>query len=121
RSLGRHVLAEFYGCCAEVLDDPGQVERHMKEAAAASGATLIQSVVHHFSPHGVSGVVVVAESHLAVHTRPEHHLAAVEHLRRGLRADRVVVREVPWGILAPAEGEGRREPLAAPLLPSLPW
>ena len=82
-SLGRHLLAEFYNCESGVLNDPEQIERLMNEAARLSGATVVQSVFHVFSPHGVSGVVVVEESHLAVHTWPEYGYAAVDYFSCG--------------------------------------
>ena len=50
----------------------------MTEAAKTAGATVVKTVFHHFSPHGISGVVVIAESHLAVHTWPEHGYASID-------------------------------------------
>ncbi|MEO1348290.1 MAG: polyamine aminopropyltransferase [Cyanobacteria bacterium J06635_15] len=78
RSLGRHILVEFHGCSAEILNDVPCIEHSMVEAAKEAGATLINSVFHHFSPFGVSGVVVIQESHLAIHTWPEYRYAAVD-------------------------------------------
>ncbi|MEL6352416.1 MAG: polyamine aminopropyltransferase [Cyanobacteria bacterium J06627_28] len=77
-SLGRHILVEFHGCCAEILNDVPRIEQGMNAAALQSGATIISSVFHHFSPFGVSGVVVIQESHLAIHTWPEYRYAAVD-------------------------------------------
>lgn len=77
-SLGRHILVEFYGCSVEILNDVPRIESSMLKAATESGATLISSVFHHFSPFGVSGVVVIQESHLAIHTWPEYRYAAVD-------------------------------------------
>jgi S-adenosylmethionine decarboxylase proenzyme len=76
--LGRHILAEFFNCEAEILNDTGLLENHMKKAAVVCGATIVNSVFHPFNPHGVSGVVVIAESHLAIHTWPEYRFAAVD-------------------------------------------
>jgi S-adenosylmethionine decarboxylase proenzyme len=118
-SLGRHILAEFYDCAPGLLNDPEAIEQVMREAAAVSGATIVESVFHMFSPHGVSGVVVVAESHLAVHTWPEYGFAAVDfftcgevdagaairHLEEKFGAERAVSREVERGVLS-AGGEG---------------
>ena len=75
---GRHLLVEYWGCEADVLDDVGAVEALMKRAAEAAGATLVESVFHRFCPQGVSGVVVVEESHLSIHTWPEKGYAAVD-------------------------------------------
>ncbi len=78
KSLGRHILVEFHGCSAEVLNDVPRIEQSMLAAAEQSGATIISSVFHHFSPFGVSGVIVIQESHLAIHTWPEYRYAAVD-------------------------------------------
>jgi spermidine synthase len=77
-SLGRHILVEFHGCSSEILNDVPRIEASMLKAAKESGATIISSVFHHFSPFGVSGVVVIQESHLAIHTWPEYRYAAVD-------------------------------------------
>lgn len=76
--LGRHVLLELYDCEADLLRFPPASERILLAAAGAMGATVIGSHFHAFPPHGVSGVVVIAESHLTVHTWPEHRYAAVD-------------------------------------------
>jgi S-adenosylmethionine decarboxylase len=78
QSLGRHVLAEVYGCQFEVLNDIAQVEDIMINAALEAGAEVREVVFHKFSPQGVSGVVVISESHLAIHTWPELGYAAVD-------------------------------------------
>ncbi|MEN9975212.1 MAG: Polyamine aminopropyltransferase [Verrucomicrobiota bacterium] len=75
---GRHVLAELTGCPATVLNDVAGLETGFRHCAQQGGATLISSHFHHFTPQGVSGVVVIAESHLTVHTWPEHGYAAVD-------------------------------------------
>ncbi|WP_204137960.1 polyamine aminopropyltransferase [Halomicronema sp. CCY15110] len=77
-SLGRHILVEFHGCSSEILNDVPHIEASMLKAAKESGATIISSTFHHFSPFGVSGVVVIQESHLAIHTWPEYRYAAVD-------------------------------------------
>lgn len=78
KGLGLHILMEFNECTAEVLNDLAFLEDAMNKAAEVSKATIIKSVFHQFSPQGVTGVVVVAESHLAIHTWPEHGYAAVD-------------------------------------------
>ncbi|MGR6836273.1 adenosylmethionine decarboxylase [Syntrophomonas erecta] len=78
QSLGRHVLAEIYGCRFEVLNDIKKVEDIMINAALEAGAEVREFVFHKFSPQGVSGVVVISESHLAIHTWPELGYAAVD-------------------------------------------
>ena len=77
-SLGRHILVEFFGCSSEILNNVSVIESSMLVAAQEAGATVINSTFHHFSPFGVSGVVVIQESHLAIHTWPEYRYAAVD-------------------------------------------
>ena len=78
QALGRHVLAEVYGCRFEALNDIQKVEDIMVNAALEAGAEIREVVFHKFSPQGVSGVVVISESHLAIHTWPELGYAAVD-------------------------------------------
>ncbi|MCR4442188.1 MAG: adenosylmethionine decarboxylase [Peptococcaceae bacterium] len=78
KALGRHVLAEIYDCQFEVLNDVKKVEEYMVNAALEAGAEVREFVFHKFSPQGVSGVVVISESHLAIHTWPELGYAAVD-------------------------------------------
>lgn len=77
-SLGRHILVEFTGCDPDVMDDVQIIEQEMLISAEHAGATIINSTFHHFSPLGVSGVVVIQESHLAIHSWPEYKYAAVD-------------------------------------------
>lgn len=77
-ALGRHLLLELYDCPAEKLYYPTDSEEILLNAAKIMGATVIEAKFHAFNPHGVSGVVIIAESHLTVHTWPEHAYAAVD-------------------------------------------
>ncbi|HHP50941.1 MAG TPA: S-adenosylmethionine decarboxylase proenzyme [Moorella mulderi] len=89
RALGRHVLAELYGCSFEVLNDIKKIEEIMVKAALEAGAEIREVCFHKFSPQGVSGVVVISESHLAIHTWPELGYAAVDVFTCGERVN-------PW-------------------------
>lgn len=89
KALGRHILVEFTGCNAEALNDVALIENAMVKAAQIAGATVINSTFHYFSPWGVSGVVVIQESHLAIHTWPEYRYAAVDLFTCGDSVD-------PW-------------------------
>jgi S-adenosylmethionine decarboxylase len=89
KPLGRHILAELYGCEFDVLNDIKKVESIMVNAALEAGAEIREFVFHKFSPQGVSGVVVISESHLAIHTWPELGYAAVDVFTCGDRVD-------PW-------------------------
>jgi len=77
-ALGRHLLLELKICNEEVLDDLDFLKDCLNEAAIRSGATVVGESFYHFSPHGVSGVVNIAESHIAIHTWPEYGYAAVD-------------------------------------------
>lgn len=77
-TLGRHILAEIYGCDPSILNNRNLIEKIMVEAALEAGAEVREVAFHKFSPQGVSGVVVISESHLAIHTWPELGYAAVD-------------------------------------------
>jgi S-adenosylmethionine decarboxylase len=85
--LGRQLMAEFHNCPAGLLAEPEAIERVMRGAAEACGATIVNAVFHHFNPHGVSGAVIIAESHLAIHTWPEYGYAAVDVFTCGATID----------------------------------
>lgn len=88
-SLGRHFLIEYHGCNPDTLDNVDLVRDIMVFAAKESGATILNAYLHKFSPQGVSGVIVIAESHIAIHTWPEHGYAAVDIFTCGSNVD-------PW-------------------------
>jgi S-adenosylmethionine decarboxylase len=77
-TLGWHVIAEYEQCDKHKIDDIAYVEKHLNKAAELAGATIVKSVFHKFAPQGVSGVVVIQESHFAIHTWPEHDYAAID-------------------------------------------
>ncbi len=76
--LGQQVLAEFFECDSNILNNQSIIEKLMVKSALESGATVVQKCFHMFSPYGVSGVVIIAESHFAIHTWPELGYAAVD-------------------------------------------
>ncbi|RMG60108.1 MAG: adenosylmethionine decarboxylase [Bacteroidetes bacterium] len=78
RALGRHLLLELYDADPVRLDDQATIEAAMLGAAAAAGATVRQATFHQFAPQGVSGVVIIEESHLTIHTWPELGYAAID-------------------------------------------
>ena len=87
--FGKHILAEYFECECTYLDSEQAIREVMLEAALASGATIVGNIFHHFSPQGVTGVVVIAESHLAIHTWPEYRYASVDLFTCGSHLD-------PW-------------------------
>lgn len=78
KALGIHILLELEDCNIKLLNDLKHIEMVMLEAAKKAKATIIESRFHRFNPFGISGVVVIAESHLTIHTWPEHAYAAVD-------------------------------------------
>jgi S-adenosylmethionine decarboxylase len=88
-ALGCHILAEFFGCPSESLCNLNLIKKRMVEAALEAGAEVREAVFHQFCPQGVSGVVVISESHLAIHTWPEYGYAAVDVFTCGQTVD-------PW-------------------------
>ena len=77
-ALGRHLLLELKDCDSEVLNDLGFLKGVLTTAASEAGATVLGDSFHQFAPQGVSGVVIIAESHLFIHTWPECGYAAVD-------------------------------------------
>ncbi|MDQ1238775.1 MAG: S-adenosylmethionine decarboxylase [Thermodesulfobacteriota bacterium] len=116
KALGIHLLIEFWSCNRQKLDNLDYLERIMSQAAEVAGATVLKTAFQDFNPQGVSGVVVIAESHLTIHTWPEHGYAAVDiftcgstvdpwraagFLKQQLEAATMDVKDVPRGIMQP--------------------
>jgi S-adenosylmethionine decarboxylase len=118
KTVGRHLLLELWGCSN--LESASVVERALREIVEALGLTLVSLRVHPCSPVGVTGVAIVSESHVAIHTWPPLGYAAVDVfacgerrdpegavpvLRAHFRPERVQVLEMARGLpgLAPAE------------------
>jgi len=116
-SRARHLLVELSGCDARLLDDASALSALLRAAAEAAGARVVAEVFHPFAPHGVTGVVLIEESHFSIHTWPETGYAAVDFytcgdarpeqaidlLVAGLAASRADVLEVARGLPAPEE------------------
>ncbi len=77
-ALGTHLLLELNDCDSTLLDELGLIETALVEAAREAGASILGQSFHKFTPRGVTGIVAIAESHLAIHTWPEHGYAAVD-------------------------------------------
>ena len=77
-ALGKHLLLELKDCDKEVLNDLSFLKDTLLTAASEAGATVLGESFHHFNPQGVSGVVIIAESHLSIHTWPEYDYAAAD-------------------------------------------
>ena len=93
-SLGKHVILECYECDLETLNSPEVLEELFLEAAEKSGATVMGSNFKKFEPQGVSGVVIIAESHFSVHTWPEYRYAAIDMFTCGSRINFETAKDV---------------------------
>lgn len=93
QALGRQILVEYYDCNNEVINDVSKIESMLLEATRRSNASIISHNFHKFSPHGISGTVVIAESHVAIHTWPEYGYAAVDIFTCGETIDPWVIQE----------------------------
>lgn len=89
KKLGRHILAEFTDCDRNILNDLDAIRSLLTEAARRSGATIVETLFHEYNPHGLSGVIVIAESHISIHTWPEYGYASVDFFTCGERVN-------PW-------------------------
>ena len=92
-ALGRHLLIELQDCDREALNDLDFIRETMLSAAVECGATVLGESFHRFSPQGVSGVVVIAESHISIHTWPEYGYAAADIFTCGTTVEPALAAE----------------------------
>jgi S-adenosylmethionine decarboxylase proenzyme len=112
KGVGTHLVLELWGCSN--LNSPTTVEAALRDMVEAIGVTLLDLRVYPFKPIGVTGVAIVAESHIMIHTWPEHKYAAVdvftcgeerdltaavEAVREHFTPDRVQMMHIVRGIL----------------------
>ncbi|HET7656759.1 MAG TPA: adenosylmethionine decarboxylase [Bacillales bacterium] len=76
--FGRHVISELWDCDRNKLNDLKFIENTLVKAALDAGAQVREVVFHQFAPQGISGVVIISESHLTIHSFPEHGYASVD-------------------------------------------
>lgn len=109
--LGTHLVVDAWQSPGDLLNDPERIRRALIEAITAGEATLIDLCVHQFSPHGVTATATLAESHIAIHTWPEHGYfaadlffcgsgnphRAIEVLQNALEAKQVKMTEIKRG------------------------
>lgn len=128
-ALGRHMLLELFDCDLDAINNLDSVKETLVEAARRAQATIVDVVFHEFNPFGISGVVVIAESHLSIHTWPEYRYAAVDvfscgdvlqpevaanYLAEQFGAERMSVVEVQRGTFVnPSQPIVNRAPVAA--------
>ncbi|UOQ94104.1 adenosylmethionine decarboxylase [Halobacillus shinanisalinarum] len=92
-TMGRHVIAELWDCNEDKLNDMTYIEQTFVDAALKAGAEVREVAFHKFAPHGVSGVVIISESHLTIHSFPEHGYASIDVYTCGDRIDPNVAAE----------------------------
>ena len=78
KALGTHVLLELFQCEPKKLEDRDYVAKVLVKAAKKAKAKIVDTFFHQFNPTGVSGIVVIEESHFTVHTWPEHGFVAID-------------------------------------------
>jgi S-adenosylmethionine decarboxylase len=86
-TVGKHFIVELSECSLEVLNDLSKVKEILSQAAVNANTEVKELAFHHFYPQGVSGVVVIAESHISIHTWPENGYAALDIYTCGDKAD----------------------------------
>jgi S-adenosylmethionine decarboxylase proenzyme len=101
-ALGRHCLIDFFGCRRELLNAPQRLEALALLAARRSGATILSHHRQSFAPQGVTVVVILAESHLSLHTWPEHGYVAIDYFTCGVRCDPGIAIAVLEEVLRPS-------------------
>lgn len=114
KALGNHLIIELYECSSKKINDLDFVESTMLDAARKSGAEIIKYAFHKFNPHGVSGIIVIAESHFSIHTWPEYGYCALDiftcgdtikgeralkYLKKEFKAKNISVVETKRGLL----------------------
>ncbi|MGD7044198.1 adenosylmethionine decarboxylase [Jeotgalibacillus proteolyticus] len=111
-TMGRHVISELWGCDFEKLNSMELIEQVFVDAALKTGAEVREVAFHKFAPQGVSGVVIISESHLTIHSFPEHGYASIDvytcgdldptiaadHIAKSLNAKTNETIEVPRGM-----------------------
>lgn len=122
-AIGTHCILELYDCPPDLLDDEAFIVRSLRGSVERGLAELIDEVSHHFRPQGVTALALIAESHVAIHTWPEHGYAAVDvftcrdradpveacmYLVQALQAGRHTLTRLPRGTAAaPSDVVGR--------------
>ena len=132
KSLGNHVLLELFDCDAGLLNSKKKVGQILRHSADIAKAHVIGDFFHEFSPHGISGILVISESHFSIHTWPEYSYAAIDlftcgdslnlqdaidYLKESFRSKTASVMEVKRGVLNLPPDKIKHKPKAASLKP----
>lgn len=108
----QHLLVELFSCDIEALQDKILLTELLHKAALAADVTIVQSIFHQYSPQGITGIVIIEESHLSIHTWPEFGYASVDFytcgegnpekalhvIQRGLNSERTEIIKIDRGM-----------------------
>ena len=112
--LANHQIIDFYNCDKDILSNSSLVKSYFVKSAELANATIVSQKFHEFSPYGLTGVLVITESHISIHTWPEYGYAAidvfsccdkldhkrlVESLKGSLKAEKVKSKSIKRGRL----------------------
>ena len=112
-TLGKHIIVELSKCDSEILNNMSEVKKILIEAAIQANTEIKEHAFHRFYPQGVSGVVVIAESHISIHTWPEYGYAALDiytcgdkteplkacrYIARNLKAEKMEYTQIERGL-----------------------
>ena len=113
-AVGYNIFADMYNCDVQVLDDVRYLKRLLKESANAGNMHVVKVFFHIYSPQGITGLVIVKESHIALHTWPEYAFASIDiflcgdnsdpyralkYIENGLRPSMVVTKSIQRGVI----------------------
>lgn len=87
KSLGNHMFVDLYGCDSTVINSPNTLMELVLRAVEKSGATILSTNLRQFDPQGVSGVILISESHMAFHSWPEHGVICLDYFTCGSSID----------------------------------
>jgi S-adenosylmethionine decarboxylase len=103
KHLGKHVILDLWGC--KNLDSSEMIRKTLKEAVEICHVTLIEIKIHTFLPHGISGIALISESHISIHTWPEYKYAAVDVFTCGKNVDPYLALPIFRKYLKPKRAE----------------
>ena len=106
--VGKHCILELYDCDPSRLDDEAFIRTTITSAAKGAGATLLNLITHQFQPQGVTGLALLAESHISIHTWPESGYAAVDVFTCGDHT----MPEKACAVLSEELGSGHQSPVS---------
>ncbi len=113
-AVGYNLFADMYNCDAQLLDDIRYLRRLLKESAEAGNMHVVKVLFHRYSPQGITGLVIVKESHIALHTWPEYAFASIDiflcgdnsdpyktlkYIENGLRPSTVITKSIERGVI----------------------